>query len=463
MDSINQISANPLAAAFNEKVDVNEPFGLCHAGYSASDKEYDLLDDLGNNWLRVDFSWVAIEREVGVWNYSYYDTYVQKANERGQKILAILDYGHPKLGHNSNFYISPAQIPYYLEYVNQTVNRYRTNITAFEIWNEPNHVGFWGGTQTEFFELFNQAAELIYNIDPNIKIAGPAMAGHDPRYIEQMFQLGVTRRLHAISFHPYSTHPDSIYQRIYEIQQVMAKYDFKGELWITEVGNPTGGTYGYSSTLKGQADKMIKTFVHSTVLGVQNIVWYTLFDPSEKSQQNDPLNSENFFGIVKNPSESVDYQYKPGAYAFKAFANHIANSAYYPNAIAKKGVFNTAIRAFLYRNANGCTSIIAWADESLAAHQEVTIKISIPKNASAINLHDIYTGEQQTLGTDRLLSFSLGNAPVMLSYLTDPDNFEVIILELVSPMGWIAYAFLTPFLLAVVLIAKFHHGHSTQK
>ena len=66
MDSMHRISANPPAAAFNEKVEVNKPFGLCHAGYSASDKEYDLLNDLGNNWLRVDFSWASIEREVGV-------------------------------------------------------------------------------------------------------------------------------------------------------------------------------------------------------------------------------------------------------------------------------------------------------------------------------------------------------------------------------------------------------------
>ncbi|MEU8279959.1 beta-xylosidase [Microbispora bryophytorum] len=45
----------------------------------------------------------------------------------------------------------------------------------FEVWNEPNLVPhFWTGTKTEYFELYEQTVTAIKNIDPALKVGGPA-------------------------------------------------------------------------------------------------------------------------------------------------------------------------------------------------------------------------------------------------------------------------------------------------
>jgi xylan 1,4-beta-xylosidase len=48
----------------------------------------------------------------------------------------------------------------------------------FEVWNEPNlSPGFWTGTQTEYFKLYDYAARGIKAINPAYKVGGPATAG----------------------------------------------------------------------------------------------------------------------------------------------------------------------------------------------------------------------------------------------------------------------------------------------
>ncbi|MEO3810804.1 beta-xylosidase [Sphaerisporangium sp. B11E5] len=45
----------------------------------------------------------------------------------------------------------------------------------FEVWNEPNLVPhFWTGTKTEYFELYRRTVTAIKNIDPALKVGGPA-------------------------------------------------------------------------------------------------------------------------------------------------------------------------------------------------------------------------------------------------------------------------------------------------
>lgn len=50
----------------------------------------------------------------------------------------------------------------------------------FEIWNEPNLSGFWNGTQQQFFEMYRGIAQTLKNIDPRLRIGGPATSSYHP-------------------------------------------------------------------------------------------------------------------------------------------------------------------------------------------------------------------------------------------------------------------------------------------
>ncbi len=50
----------------------------------------------------------------------------------------------------------------------------------FEIWNEPNLRGFWNGTQQQFFEMYRVIVHTLKNIDPQLRIGGPATSSYHP-------------------------------------------------------------------------------------------------------------------------------------------------------------------------------------------------------------------------------------------------------------------------------------------
>jgi xylan 1,4-beta-xylosidase len=74
----------------------------------------------------------------------------------------------------------------------------------FEVWNEPNLAGFWeGADQKAYFELFDVTAKTIKQIDPQLKVGGPATAGAAwvPALIEHTSQAKVP--LDFITTHTY--------------------------------------------------------------------------------------------------------------------------------------------------------------------------------------------------------------------------------------------------------------------
>ncbi len=59
------------------------------------------------------------------------------------------------------------------------VDRYGVDEVAdwgFEVWNEPNLVVFWSGTQDEYFRLYDEAAHAVKSVDPRLRIGGPSTA-----------------------------------------------------------------------------------------------------------------------------------------------------------------------------------------------------------------------------------------------------------------------------------------------
>lgn len=47
----------------------------------------------------------------------------------------------------------------------------------FEVWNEPNHPGFFVGTMEDYFKLYEYSAKAIKAVNPRYKVGGPATAG----------------------------------------------------------------------------------------------------------------------------------------------------------------------------------------------------------------------------------------------------------------------------------------------
>jgi xylan 1,4-beta-xylosidase len=74
----------------------------------------------------------------------------------------------------------------------------------FEVWNEPNYIGFWPNTdQAKYFELYDATVAAVKKVNPEYRVGGPATAGAGwvPEFIEHTVKTGVP--VDFISTHTY--------------------------------------------------------------------------------------------------------------------------------------------------------------------------------------------------------------------------------------------------------------------
>lgn len=67
------------------------------------------------------------------------------------------------------------------ETVRHLVERYgmeEVKTWYFEVWNEPNHSGFFTGTIDDYFKLYDYAAKAVKDVAPELRVGGPATAGN---------------------------------------------------------------------------------------------------------------------------------------------------------------------------------------------------------------------------------------------------------------------------------------------
>jgi len=383
-------------------------FGLCHGGYSLSDEEYALLDDLGVRWLRIDFRWDKMEKVQGEWDFSFYDNFLAKADAEGRKVLAILDYDTPWLhaGKDKSRRISPEEMPLFLEYVKIVADRYGTRVGAFEIWNEPNTKRFWTGSDADFFDLTNRTLDLLKSVSPQTPVAVGSLF-YNPfvgarGYLKRMIASGVLEKADAISVHPYVLNRSVLESRILDVRDIVASAGYSTPVWITEAGFPTGGSYPNRVRLENQGRTVAEALTGLSAAGVELITWYELFDNKIPEEVEKGMSSEAFFGLVW-----PDYSWKPGAFPYSVIANHLADAVFVPESYEFEGKRLSSLYQAQFVTPEGIRKIIL-----RSTGRDVEIDLSqFDEDLSEIQL---LTGETRLIGSENVLS--VGKNPIMLIF-----------------------------------------------
>ncbi|NJL73303.1 MAG: hypothetical protein HC888_18090, partial [Candidatus Competibacteraceae bacterium] len=112
-----------------------------------------------------------------------------------------------------------------------------------------------------------ETAKLIRKIAPTKTIVAGSLSLSPHDYLREMFDYGIFDYADAISFHPYWLDADGSVAQIAAVRQLARERGFTGELWVTEVGYPTGGLYPTSTDLNGQADRVVKVLTGAAVQG----------------------------------------------------------------------------------------------------------------------------------------------------------------------------------------------------
>jgi len=263
-------------------------FSLENPEYKSSaerDRELDESAATGSRWVRFDIKWSDVQWSgSNSFSWAKYDPLVSAARARGLSVVANLAYtpswARPSGTTDKFAPDTNERRQAYARFVTSAVSRYRDQIGAWEIWNEPNNTMFWqpSPNASSYAALLRQAFPAVKAADPAATvIAGatsPAATGNgmidEVQFIQGVYAAGGRGYFDAWSHHPYdfnlapgTAHPDSAWWQTYgsspSIRSVMeANGDGAKKVWATEYGLPST-SYG-SLTEATQAERLGQAF-----------------------------------------------------------------------------------------------------------------------------------------------------------------------------------------------------------
>ena len=379
-------------------------FGMVHAGETGTVEEYTLLDEMGVKWLLLTFYWSRIESQRGVFNFSRYDAFVDTAKQNNMKVVAVLAYQahwlYPE--GNSKRYIAPENISLFLNYVEKTVGHFHGRVDAWEIWNEPNNFS-WKGSRKEFIELTRVTALKIKETEPESYVIGGAFWRAPGSYIKNMHRAGALENLDGLAFHPYALNPSAVMKVHDSFNKTLSEIGYKGEVWITEMGYPTGGINPIRVSHDNFPSWVVKNISGAAVRGPRVLIWYELYDTYNKGEvRSRKWDSEQLFGLVYPDNERKD-----AAWAYELCARYLPGSGYAPDFLQREGMPQNIISYCFLGGVTGNNTLIIWNDN----RRIFKARLFLP--AQALD-HDISTGQHTLLPPEIVLE--IGKQPLFFTW-----------------------------------------------
>ena len=206
-----------------------------YAEFQTRERTFARMNEASANWVRCQFDWLMMENPRGKWNFSMFDTLVSDAKKAQIHLLPILGFDNAwgELSHKS---------PYWNEYVRTVVSRYKNDIRAWQVGNEPN----WGGpanpTAEEYAKQLKQTYQTIKSIDPALTVVTSGFAGIPRDYLETLLKNGLSESCDVVAVQPYhaSGVPEEILPDLTLLKTLMKQYNCQKPIWLTEIGWSTG-------------------------------------------------------------------------------------------------------------------------------------------------------------------------------------------------------------------------------
>jgi Tol biopolymer transport system component len=217
-----------------------------------------LINDLGFNWAKSYVNWATVEPEPDQFRWIDPDNIVKAFGEQQIKILMRV-HGTPAWARPADSSLSypPKDMADFADFMTALVTRYKGQVAAYEIWNEPNLTYEWGDLTPDpaaYTEMLKTAYTVVKKIDPEVLVisgglattgAGSDTAYGDLAFLQGMYEAGAKGYFDAFGSHPYAygrapddPDPDGLsFSRVFEQHQLMqTNGDGDTPIWITEVG-----------------------------------------------------------------------------------------------------------------------------------------------------------------------------------------------------------------------------------
>ena len=305
---------------------------------------------VGGQVMRQIFDWSRIEPARGSYDWAPYDSFMTSTSQAGMDVLATVGWpaawaSRCPSGPNP-WSCPPASYADFGRFVAALIGRYgpegsfwtanpslpKRPIEAWQLWNEPNLRGLWGGAPNaaEYSEMLKAAAPYIRAADPNAEIVSAGvpnsyLSGAVPMtaYLEGMYAAGAQGAFDTLGLHIYCETPACSIGLVESARSIMNAHGDEGApIWVTEMGWASAGrAYRFVTDLEGQAanigELMGELVARHEELGVRGLVQYMWHDLSPQTNSTD--SHWNHVGLTY-----LDYTHKP---AWTAYRSHAIDTA----------------------------------------------------------------------------------------------------------------------------------------
>ena len=250
--------------------------------------------------------WLDLEPQPGQWRFESFDKLVGLADQHGVELVYVLGQtpswatSRPDERHvyGPGAASPPADLENFSTYVRKVATRYKGQIAAYGVWNEPKFrqgaglcggVVFFCGTPEDLVELTAATRSVLRQVDPKALVLSPSFTGglHGVAALDRFLKAGGAGLIDAVAFHLYSAQPEDAVKTLAALRQTLQRHGV-GQLpiWNTEQGwlvqsdagtvqpDPGGGVFGRVYSPEAAAGLMARAMVLAAAGGVDRVHWY---------------------------------------------------------------------------------------------------------------------------------------------------------------------------------------------
>lgn len=296
-------------------------------------KSLDAMKALGVNDVRIVIPWGLTETANGQYNWSSIDNMVNAAKARGMTILGVVTttpaWARPSTWYG-DYYAPPANISDYGDFMSVLAKRYSGQVSAYEVWNEPNSaLGLSNPDPALYTQMLKAGYTAIKAADSKATVIGGVLGSviswggfsvNPVDFVKGMYAAGAAGYFDALSFHPYqyttpfsqgATLGQSPLNQLNAIRALMeGNGDAAKKIWATEYGLPTGTINPSMPAAEAQQASYIKDFLDAwnSLSYAGKAFLYTTVDRSSSNT----TDGEATFGLYRD-----DWTMKPAAQVVK--------------------------------------------------------------------------------------------------------------------------------------------------